>query len=257
MNEPENFLARWSRRKREAEQEKDQPAAPANTESAPALEQQSLEDEFADVVRSRISDEQDKKDDSDSGKLHSFDLTKLPPIESITATTDIRPFLSAGVPEDLKYAALRRAWVVDPTIRDFVGIAENQWDFTATDGVPGFGPLLPVDDVRRLVAEVLGDRGEVTSPEATADAPMSAPQPVAVTEESAPPSERDDDVMSPREAATSHDPAMLDTVARHSESEPNIIVQNESTDGALQNNEQGHPQQTTLERRVRGTALPN
>jgi hypothetical protein len=27
-------------------------------------------------------------------------------------------------------AALRRAWVSDPVIRDFIGIAENQWDFT-------------------------------------------------------------------------------------------------------------------------------
>ena len=65
----------------------------------------------------------------------------LPPIESITAATDIRAFLAPGVPEELTRAALRRVWVTDPTIRDFVGLAENQWDFTNPDGVPGFGSL--------------------------------------------------------------------------------------------------------------------
>ena len=68
----------------------------------------------------------------------AFDPATLPPIESITATSDIRAFLAPGVPEELTRAALRRVWVTDPMIRDFVGIAENQWDFTKPDSVPGF-----------------------------------------------------------------------------------------------------------------------
>ena len=62
---------------------------------------------------------------------------RLPPIDSITAVSDVRAFLAAGVPEDVTRAALRRAWLTDPTIRDFVGLAENQWDFAKPDGVPG------------------------------------------------------------------------------------------------------------------------
>jgi hypothetical protein len=87
----------------------------------------------------------------------AFDRASLPPIESITAGTDIRAFLAPGVPADLSRAALRRAWVADPAIRDFVGLAENAWDFTAPGGVPGFGPLRAIDDVQRLAAQVIGD----------------------------------------------------------------------------------------------------
>jgi hypothetical protein len=55
--------------------------------------------------------------------------TALPPIESIGAESDIRCFLAPGVPVELTRAALRRAWVVDPRIRDFVGLSENSSDF--------------------------------------------------------------------------------------------------------------------------------
>src|SRR5262249_46830555 len=118
----------------------------------------------------------------------SLDLTKLPPIESITATTDIRAFLAPGVPPEVTRAALRRAWVADPKIRTFIGIAENQWDFTAPETIPGFGPLKAVDDVRRLVADVFGDSShqaeahEAQHSDRIAEAPA---QPVSGPEESA------------------------------------------------------------------------
>jgi Protein of unknown function (DUF3306) len=55
--------------------------------------------------------------------------TALPPIESIDAASDIRCFLTPDVPVELTRAALRRAWVADPAIRDFVGVSENSSDF--------------------------------------------------------------------------------------------------------------------------------
>ena len=70
-----------------------------------------------------------------------FDPASLPSIESIAADTDIRPFLQPGVPADLRNAALRRAWSVDPAIRNFKGLQENDWDFNDPNGIPGFGPL--------------------------------------------------------------------------------------------------------------------
>jgi hypothetical protein len=36
---------------------------------------------------------------------------------------------------------LRAAWVADPAIRDFIGIADSQWDFNDPAAMPGFGPL--------------------------------------------------------------------------------------------------------------------
>jgi hypothetical protein len=86
--------------------------------------------------------------------LPAFAPTALPPIEAITATSDVRAFLARGVPEELTRAALRRAWVTDPTIRDFVGPAENQWDFTKPEDVPGFGSLELSPELRRIVASL-------------------------------------------------------------------------------------------------------
>jgi hypothetical protein len=88
----------------------------------------------------------------------------LPPIESITAESDIRAFLAPGVPEELSRAALRRAWVIDPTIRDFVGIAENQWDFTRPDDVPGFGSLEVTAELRRMVDRLVGGVARLPQP---------------------------------------------------------------------------------------------
>ena len=93
-----------------------------------------------------------------------FDLDSLPPIESIGVGTDIRAFLQKGVPLELTRAALRRAWTSDPAIRDFIGIAENQWDFATGSDIPGFGPLDLSDDVRRMVAELVHENVSAPHP---------------------------------------------------------------------------------------------
>jgi hypothetical protein len=36
-----------------------------------------------------------------------------------------------------------RAVLADPSIRDFIGLAENSYDFTNPHAVPGFAPLPP------------------------------------------------------------------------------------------------------------------
>lgn len=137
MSEPESFLARWTRLKREAERREAEKAAPADAAHTPAQSAESTPTE-----------------PTIEGAVPTVDLSALPPIEEITATTDIRAYLAPGVPADLTRAALRRAWLADPTIRDFVGIAENQWDFNDPNGVPGFGPL---ENAGRLLAQLLGD----------------------------------------------------------------------------------------------------
>lgn len=128
----------------------------------------------------------------------------LPPLDSIDAATDIVAFLAAAVPTELMRAALRRAWSADPAIRDFVGLSENSWDFTAPDGVPGFGPL-SVEDARRLFAQLaeeaesqgLDDAAFETPPETArsdaaaaeerpADADGAPPQPRGECETPAP-----------------------------------------------------------------------
>lgn len=145
----EDFLARWSRRKRAAETghetshatEQAEPPQSAPPEGAPP----------AGTPEHRQPDAQHQDDEP-------FDLSSLPPLESITAETDVTAFLRKGVPPDLTRAALRRAWVSDPAIRDFIGLAENSWDFNDPNAIPGFGPLDQTpEQVRRMVAELFGE----------------------------------------------------------------------------------------------------
>jgi hypothetical protein len=100
----------------------------------------------------------DAKTAEQSGDDAMSFLETLPAIDSITATTDIRAFLKPGVPDGLKHAALRQAWATDPAIRDFVGIAENQWDFNKPQNIPGFGLLDPSQNIQRMVAALSSGR---------------------------------------------------------------------------------------------------
>jgi hypothetical protein len=114
----------------------------------------------------------------------------VPPLESIDAGTDVSAFLRPGVPADLAQAALRRAWVADPAIRDFVGLAENAWDFNKPGGVPGFGPLRAIDDVQRLAALVAGvlppdDAEAVERKKEAAEAPQPAVAPAPSPDQAA------------------------------------------------------------------------
>lgn len=67
----------------------------------------------------------------------AIDVSSLPAIKSIDAHSNVAVFLKPGVPEDLTRAALRKCWVSDPAIRDFVGISENQWDFNNEETIAG------------------------------------------------------------------------------------------------------------------------
>jgi hypothetical protein len=181
MTEPESFLSRWSRLKRDPVAAAD--AHAPDEASANEDREHQPEDEKDNSVASSV----DKKNDT-APALPSIDLSKLPPIESITATTDIRAFLAPGVPLELSRAALRRAWIVDPNIRSFIGIAENQWDFTAPESIPGFGSLAAVDDVRKLLADVFGESSQHPDTEASTPSDRlaaAAAQPVGEPEESA------------------------------------------------------------------------
>jgi hypothetical protein len=161
MSEPENFLSRWSRRKREAAKPAtEQPAVP----EAPPTPKEAAGQSPAktpDTVTASKGEE-------------VFDLSSLPPIESIGADTDIRPFLRAGVPAELTRAALRKAWLADPAIRNYIGPSENSWDFTksgTSGGVPGFDLGDPGVDVRRLAEEMFGGGAK---PAANESSEMSA-----------------------------------------------------------------------------------
>jgi len=139
MNDPDNFLSRWSRRKQEAGESKEK-------------------NETGEAVAAPEAESQQRKAAApNTAPNPESDVERLPPVETISADTDITAFMRTGVPETLKHAALRRAWASDPVIRDFVGLNENFWDAAGPDGIPGFGDLDPNLDVRRMVSELFGE----------------------------------------------------------------------------------------------------
>ena len=164
----EQFLARWSRRKQEAKADY---AEPAREEDAEADGSVSSDGAAAEPVSTET------------------ELSDLPPIESIDAATDIRAFLRKGIPQELSRAALRRAWSADPAIRDFVGLAENAWDFNDPNAMAGFGPLdYSAEQVEALVRRVVGEAVQAAESllippvEAGDGAAPSAPTGVGFTE---------------------------------------------------------------------------
>ena len=143
MAEREGFLGRWSRLKREARE------APA--EAVPAEVVEGLPSEIPDGVLPE----------------KAVDLEALPPIESLGAESDYTAFLARGVPEDLRCAALRKAWASDPAIAGFRGFAEYDWDCNA----PGYGALLPTDDIKQLLGRILREEPEEAEKAGAPDGP--------------------------------------------------------------------------------------
>jgi hypothetical protein len=129
MSEQEEFLARWTRLKRERGGE----AQPKS----------------AEMQRTEVG--QSSPPAPIGSESASVAPALLPAVESITDESDIRLFLQSGVPTELVRAALRAAWATDPAIRDFVGIAESQWDFNDPSAMPGFGPLAAMQSAQSVV----------------------------------------------------------------------------------------------------------
>jgi hypothetical protein len=87
--------------------------------------------------------------------------TGLPSIDSIDAQTNISVFLQRNVPPEIRVAALRRAWLMDPAIRDFKGLQEVDWNFDTISSIPGFGDLSPEVDIQRMVSEIIDQPSRV------------------------------------------------------------------------------------------------
>jgi len=146
VTETRNVFPRWVRLKQKAKELPGSEAASTGIESA--------------IPRA----------EGDAAEHQPFDSVRLPSIDTITADTDIVAFLQSSVPAELTRAALRRAWTSDPAIRDFVGIAENQWDFNDPNGIPGFGPLGTVQGQLSQVSPNLTKTSDLLAEEMGSDA---------------------------------------------------------------------------------------
>jgi hypothetical protein len=152
------FLSRWSRRKRRANVLVN--AADARGPSLPSIPDQGATRHGSTETASIQT-------------VPASDLPNLVPLQAIGAETDIRAFLAAGVPSELTRAALRRAWLSDPKIRDFVGLADYDWDFNTPGSMAGFGMIEAAEQVERELARLV--RGAAAT--ATSETPVS-PRPI-------------------------------------------------------------------------------
>jgi hypothetical protein len=159
----EGFLGRWSRLKRRADPQ----------EQDPGEAQQAVEGAGTAVpVRAGLS----------AQDLPDLKLPDLPSLDAITASTDMTVFMHPAVPESVRGAALRRLWSVDPAIRDFVSPAlDYAYDWNTPGGAPGYGPLGKGDDVLRMLGEIVNGYARVIGPDdekapAAADPAVAAPE---------------------------------------------------------------------------------
>ena len=144
QDDDKGFLARWSQRKQEAKQpEREAPVADAESAAAPA---------------------------TDAEPAQEFDLSSLPSLDELTGETDITAFLRKGVPEQLRNAALRKSWALDPAIRNYVNPAlDYAYDWNTPGGVPGSSELAAGMDVAKMVLQIMGST-ESASAAASPDA---------------------------------------------------------------------------------------
>ncbi len=131
------FLSRWSRRKRGEEL----PEPEFSPEPVPSLEAQ-------------------PEPEAAAAPEPEFDISTLPPIETLDASSDFSVFLKPGVPHALRTAALRKAWLADPLIRDYMSPLDYAWDFNTPGGLPhGFSNVLAEtgEALRKLVNQAIGE----------------------------------------------------------------------------------------------------
>lgn len=140
MDKPDDkgFLSRWSARKAEARaKDADVPAAPE-----PAAE-----------------------------TVPEIDLASLPSIDELTEASDYTVFLQKGVPDAMRKAALRKLWVTEPSVVNYRPLVEYAWH----NNEPGFGPLLPTDNVEEMLKRIFGGSPEPeTEPDVEAGEAVTA-----------------------------------------------------------------------------------
>lgn len=132
------FLSRWSRLKREeAGQRRDEAAARVPAEPPVVVESAGQ----ADIPAPQTPSLEDL-------------IESLPKVEDLVAGQDLSAFMQAWVPAELRHAALRRMWLVDPAIRDYVSPAlDYAYDYNNPASIAGFGPMqTTAEQIREVMA---------------------------------------------------------------------------------------------------------
>ncbi len=151
----DGFLGRWSRLKR--------------AQAKPAPEPESVEDLPPEPPA------------PEPEMLSEEELAALPRVEDLVEGSDIRAFLRAGVPRQLRNAAMRRMWMLTPAIRDYRDPAvDYAWDWNTPGGVPGDGAAPSPERAAEMLRDLFAPRAERAAEGLAEDAPLAeATEPVA------------------------------------------------------------------------------
>lgn len=138
----DGFLSRWSRLKRESAAQ-DRAAA---TDATPAA--------GAPATVPEAGPEPDGAAGPQAGRSLEELIDSLPKVEDLVPGQDLSVFMQAWVPADLRHAALRRMWLVDPAIRDYVSPAlDYAYDYNNPASIAGFGSMqTTADQIREVMA---------------------------------------------------------------------------------------------------------
>jgi len=136
----ESVLSRWSRRKLEADQGLEKPAAP------PAHSIEEIEAQEASRAQGAVEAEMAPQPGDEAPPLTDADM---PDIDSLTEDSDFTPFMSAGVSDELRNLALRKLFHAPVfNIRD--GLDEYDDDFTKFEKL---GSIITSDMKHRIEME--------------------------------------------------------------------------------------------------------
>lgn len=120
------FLKRWSERKREHGQQGAEAAEPPEPEPEKAA----------------------------FDNLSEEELAQLTPLDAMTAETGLGQYLRHGVPAALRREALRKMWLLNPKIRDYLDDARDYaWDWNAPGKLPA--ATLTAERAVEMAARVL------------------------------------------------------------------------------------------------------
>jgi hypothetical protein len=160
MKEEDGFLRRWSERKRAAREAAADPGA-----------------QGPDTVPDPAAGEAGAEPAPEPGALTPEEVAALPPVETVDDLGELRRFLSKGVPDLLRQAALRRIWRLDPRIRDHVDVAlDYAYDWNTPGGVPGSGALVSRAGVARMADSLFSKQPARSEPGAAPAAETEAPR---------------------------------------------------------------------------------
>jgi hypothetical protein len=154
----EGFLSRWSKRKQEVAREEASRPGAERQDATELRSEASLDGEG----RSQTQPHPDGGDDPDS--ITPEELAALPPLEEVTDPAGFAPYLRKGVPLLLRNAAMRRMWMLNPVIRDYVDPAvDYAFDWNTPGGVLGNGPLEAGFDAKAAAERVFSRmRGRIS-----------------------------------------------------------------------------------------------